>query len=408
MPKVKILYIEQNIDGTIGGSYYSLLYLVKGLDKTRYDPLVGFYAQNTLLSDFQKAGIKTILFKRRKPINILTFKNIRKHKIIYYVLKPINLLINMFHTLILPGIYNGMYLRNNRINIVHLNNSILSGHEWMLGAKIARIACLTHQRGINNSYPLFARYFGKRLNAVICISKAVKENIEKKVVGINNCALIYNGLNPMELVAKNEKEVILNRYKIEKGNPIIGIVGNIREWKGQEIVLKALTNLVIEFPDIKCFIVGETTEDDRDYYENLKKLIYINRIQDNVIFAGYIKEIGDILNVLDVIIHASIRPEPFGRVILESMALKKPVIATNIGGPKEIVLDEITGFLTPPGDVEELSKKTSFLLRNREISAKMGKMGYERLTNSFQIEENVNRTQEIYRKITKNMSDEQH
>jgi glycosyltransferase involved in cell wall biosynthesis len=131
----------------------------------------------------------------------------------------------------------------------------------------------------------------------------------------------------------------------------------------------------------------------------MRALVSSLGLQNHVIFAGYHRNVPDILMMADVVVHASTRPEPFGRVILEAMACRKPVIGSRAGGVPEIIEDGCTGLMFPPGDHEALSAAILHLLTDRERAARMGEAGYRRLIDRFHVTRNVAATEQVYDRI---------
>jgi len=387
----KILYCENNVDGTVGGSYYSLLFLVKGLDKKKYEPTVIFYKDNEVIPEFRSLGIETHIFNKPNPVIF------RKH-----VFSPFQKLINFLKRLIIPALKYSFYLKQNNIHLVHLNNSLLYNHDWMLAAKLARIKCITHERGINQRYSFFSKFFGRRLSKVICISEAVKSNMIQKGVELPNLDVIYNGLNPIEITVKINKTELLKMHGIDRKGPVIGIIGNIKEWKGQDVVIRAIKFIKEKFPFVKCFIVGQASVEDKYYEAKLIKLMSSLELSKNVIFTGYKKNVADYINIMDIVIHASVLPEPFGRVLLEAMAMKKPVIGSRDGAVPEIIDNGKTGFTFTPGDAQELAHYLEILLSHQEKASRFGELGYARLINKFHILKNIESTQDLYQSILDN------
>ena len=126
---------------------------------------------------------------------------------------------------------------------------------------------------------------------------------------------------------------------------------------------------------------------DRKYLKDIKKEIGDNGLDENIILTGYRSDIANLINAIDVLIHSSIKPEPFGRVIIEGMCLEKPVIATDIGGPREIIKNGVSGILVPPGDAVVLSSKIAYLLNNPEISREIGVKALMRVKKKFGLEQ---------------------
>ena len=152
-------------------------------------------------------------------------------------------------------------------------------------------------------------------------------------------------------------------------------------------------------PNIKCLFIGGVSKDDREYYQRLQEIAQGDGLTDQVVFTGERRDIPDLINSLSILIHASVSPEPFGRVLLEGMALQKPVISTNIGAGREIVEDGKTGLLVTPGDPEKLSDAIVRLLKDPQMAAKMGKAGRARLDDHFHLKTNVKQTEKLYDRV---------
>lgn len=402
MTKKRILYCESNTDGTIGGSFYSLLFLVDGLDKNRFDPLVIFYSENSLIPTYRDAGIDTRVLPKPRPYQFA--HAISKHglpgRLVGKLLAPLQKMMNLLRFLIMPVINKFFYLRKNRIDLVHLNNSIIRNNDWMIAAKLAGIKCITHERGINDSYPRLARWLAPRLDAVICISHAVANNMTRCGIPADNLHIIYNGLDPDVIQITADDHALRAEYHINPNDPIIGIIGNIKEWKGQKSVVLATALVKERFPDVRCFLVGDTAEADIYYKEEIKKLINEHNLEKNIIFTGYQSNVANYINLMDIVIHASVEPEPFGRVLIEAMALKKPLIGARAGAVPEIIVENVTGLTFTPDNSSELASCTMQLLDEPDKATQMGKLGYQRLVQEFHIRANVQRTMEVYDSLT--------
>lgn len=265
--------------------------------------------------------------------------------------------------------------------------------EGILAAKVAGIACIVHQRGFLEVYRL-PRLLSGYVDALICNSDAVKESCEREGLPIKQVVRVYNGID----LSQAQPNVPVNQMRHALGfhnaSPVVGIVGTVQRWKGQREVILAVDKLRELFPDIHCLIAGGVY--DPIYGAEIKELTETLGLERNVHFLGHRKDIVDLMNAMDIIIHASIDPEPFGKVLIEAMALGKPLIATRAGGPLEIVEDHVTGLLVPPGDVDAMAKAVSLLLRNRALAAKMGQAGRQRVEKLFELRKTVQSIEQIY------------
>jgi glycosyltransferase involved in cell wall biosynthesis len=149
--------------------------------------------------------------------------------------------------------------------------------------------------------------------------------------------------------------------------PIIGIVGRLQRWKGIHVLVEAMPKVLQKYPDAHCLVVGGKHNLEPDYEDFVKDKITALKLQDKVILAGLQSNVPDWMQAMDVFVHASDN-EPFGIVIIEAMALGKPVIAGNGGGPTEIITDGKNGLLTPYGDANALADAILRYLNDQEFA----------------------------------------
>ncbi|MEH1835931.1 MAG: glycosyltransferase family 4 protein [Nostoc sp.] len=153
--------------------------------------------------------------------------------------------------------------------------------------------------------------------------------------------------------------------------PLIGIVGRLQRWKGMHVLVQAMPKILQKYPDAHCVVVGGKHDLEPDYQDFLKAEIATLGLKEQVIMAGLQRNIPEWVQAMDVFVHASDK-EPFGIVIIEAMALGKPVIAGNAGGPTEIITDGMNGLLTPYGDAEKLAIAILRYLDEQEFAQSAG------------------------------------
>lgn len=391
--KKKILFIEQNTDGTIGGSHYCLLYLIDGLDKTKFEPIVLFYENHNLIPDFEIKSMVHIHNYRKYNKN----KNKLKRK-------AINIIVHLKHFM------NALYwISRQKINLIHLNNSILGGYDlWLPISLILHIPCISHERGFNSFSKLkgIEKYLLNKYSAVISVSDVIRENLKKCGISYHKLLTVHDGIDPDLYRSKvsRRKDEVKRDLNINSKALIIGMIGNIRLIKGQKYLLDVLKILEEKYDDFVCIMVGgmsKSTEKDNDFGSYLIDLINEYGMRDKINLTGYRSDIPDIINIFDVQVNASIIPDAFPHVILEGMSLGKAIVATNLGGAKESIKNGVTGFIVPHDNEREFANKLLLLLNNKELREQMGKAAKERI-NEFHIKKNIENTQLIYSKIITN------
>lgn len=389
--KARVLLVELNTDGTIGGSYFSMLYLAINLDRDRFEPIVYFSQPNGLMSKFQQANVAVHALTPRVPAktNRALFRPFVR--LGNFIAAKANLVRSVFR-------YRKI-LKSHKINLLHLNNSVEDGYAWLIAAKIIGIRCITHQRGFIRNSSSVSRWWARRFDAVICISDSVHENLERLGFGGQFVVRVHNGLDPNAIKVSVTSAAIRAELGIDRSQRVIGMVGNIQRWKGQDIVIRAISQLAAACPDLVCILVGAvspTVPEDIVFGAELRSAISRLGLEKRVLMVGYRSNVADYINVCDILIHASVTPEPFGRVLLEAMAQSKPVIACKAGGASEIIVHGQTGMLYEPGDSDELARCIASLYADTVLCKALGVAGYSRLEADFSIEQNVRATMSIY------------
>ncbi|MDB9466819.1 glycosyltransferase family 4 protein [Dolichospermum circinale] len=153
--------------------------------------------------------------------------------------------------------------------------------------------------------------------------------------------------------------------------PLIGIVGRLQRWKGMHVLVAAMPKVLAKYPDAHCVVVGGKHDLEPDYQEFLNQQITDLKLGDRVIMAGLQRNVPEWVQAMDVFVHASDQ-EPFGIVIIEAMALGKPVIAGNAGGPTEIITDGVNGLLTAYDDAQALTEAILRYLDDQEFAQSAG------------------------------------
>lgn len=254
-------------------------------------------------------------------------------------------------------------------DIVH-TNSLKSGYYGSVAARLARVPVIWHLRDrIADDYlPRAAVRLTHALlrvlpDLVVCNSA---ETLRTAGAHVRAGAIVGS---PVVHDPYTRREPSLT----PRGSNIIGMVGRLAEWKGQHVFLQALAELHREFPDVRGRIVGSAMFGEDAYGQRLRHLVDELDLQGVVTFTGFVDRVEDELAELDVLVHASVVPEPFGQVVVEGMAAGLPVVATNAGGPAEVITDETDGLLVPPGDVPALVAALRRLVVGRELRATLGR-----------------------------------
>ncbi|HMF57524.1 MAG TPA: glycosyltransferase family 4 protein [Pyrinomonadaceae bacterium] len=290
------------------------------------------------------------------------------------------------------------FIREHKIEIVHAHLA----RDYPLAAfavrkiKDARLVLTRHlERPLNNLH-VFAL---KRVSRIIAVSKAVERALQaQKIFPPDRIRHVANGID----VEKFERAgQAIDREAIRLGLPsharfLIGIIGELREHKGQEDFLRAAHLIASQMEDVDFLIIGEDGAPDKQYGAHLHRLVEEIGLERRVHFMGWRKDVPQLLHALDLFISSS-RVEPFGLVMVEAMACGLAVVATATGGAQEIIADGETGRLVPIGDVEALAKVASALLADSYERKRLGQQARTRARERFSLARMVTATEQIYR-----------
>ena len=299
----------------------------------------------------------------------------------------------------------------NNISIVHAR-SRAPAWSCLLAAKITGRKFVTTFHGTYNFNSKIKKFYNSvmvRSDLIIAgsnfIFSHIKENYTKYLDAKKKLLVIFRGINvdyfdPTTKLDSDEKK-LLNEWQIEKDKKIILLPGRLTGWKGQEVFIEAvnLVNIELGYEAFYAVILG--SDQGRDLYK--KKLIRLteqHRLINQVKFIDHCKDMALAYKVSDFVVSASIEPEAFGRVAVEAQSMEKPIIASNIGGSNETVIDGKTGFLFESNNPKSLSKKILKVLSMDEASLQsIGKEGRKNIIQKFNVEKMCFSTYSEYKRI---------
>jgi glycosyltransferase involved in cell wall biosynthesis len=390
----RILFVEQNRDGTVGGSHHSLLLLVQHLDRSLFEPVVVFYERHALIQEFERVA-PVVVFSAPAPVRIRRGNGAGLSDPVGLAALGLQKLVNLSREVAASVRRMTWAIGVFRPDLIHLNNCVLIGQDWLFAARVSGARCVVHQRG-------FATPTGsiRAFDKVICISRDVQISLAKAVPELGRRSVqIYNGIDVdgyTRQARASDAAAVRREFGVESGEVLIGLVGNLHVWKGQDVLIEALPR--IQSRAWRAVLVGAVPvdSDGRAFHQRLQERVCGLGLEGRVIFTGYRSDVPSIVNALDVLVHTSVTPEPMGRVILEGMALGKPVVATDHGGPREIIEAGRSGFLVAPGDPVRLAESLDQLIASPELRARVGREAIARVSTHFSVAEYARRVQEVY------------
>ena len=334
------------------------------------------------------------------------FINKDKVKLIKLPVQSKNPLLILFNTAALIAI-----ILFYKINIVHAR-SRAPAWSCLLATKLTGRKFVTTFHGTYNFKSNIKKLYNSvmvRSHLVIAGSNFIFSHIKSNYSEFLNIKkkflVIFRGINvdyfDSSTKLDEEEKKLKNEWEIAENKKIILLPGRLTSWKGQELFLEAinLVNIQLGYEAFYAIILGN--DQGRDLYK--KKLIRLSeqyRMTNQLKFIEHSKDMALAYKISDIIISASIEPEAFGRVAVEAQSMEKVIIASDIGGSTETVIDQKTGFLFKSGDAKSLSEKIMHVLNLDEISLKtIGIEGRKNVVNRFNVEKMCFSTYSEYKKL---------
>jgi len=386
-----ILYANPTAD--LYGASQSLLDLIAHLDRRLYHAIVLLPSDGPLVSLLQAHDATIVIEPNLAVVRRGTVKSRSFFR---------------FATSLLPSIWKcANYIRRYRVAVVHTNTAVVITPA--IAARICGVPHVWHVRETFNEFPhLWAAY--SRLivwlsSRVVCNSTAVRKQFGKVLDShARRISIVFNGLDVVQFDrAIQRREAVLERFA-PNNESLIACIGRINSWKGQEILIASYSLIKDKIPPTKLLIVGDTYPGNEAYLHALRTLVHELGLEVDVVFTGFIEDVPSLLSACALFVLPSTNPEPFGRVILEAMAMRVPVIATNAGGPLDIIQDGISGILVPPGDKRALADAIRHVMTGPpERSESLRDAARERVIRCFSAESTTAAIQALYQGLlTKN------
>ena len=346
-----------------GGGQRSLFYLVRGLNKNIFNPIVVCPEEGELVNKLKETGIETL---------VMPFKRLRQMSA-GFVLRLLRL------------------FKDRDISIVHTDATTETFYAG-IAARLLGVPLIWHIRVSSGS--IMDRMLSLLSTRLILVAKALESRFP--YLPANKLIPIVNGISVEEFDAFPRTD-IRKETGTDKDSVIIGCIGRIEAMKGQEYLVRAIERVEKERRDFRVMLIGEA---DEAYYKNMVNLMGSLKVKMFFSYLGYRTDTAGIIKGLDILVSASFG-EGLSRVILEAMAAGKPVIATDAGGAREAIIDGLNGCIIPTRDYNALADAILKLLNSPEKRKEMGTQGRRRVEQRFSLTNNIKRTEQLYLEILK-------
>lgn len=383
----RILYIEDA--PAVGGSAICLEELVRGLDRSRFEPFVLFAYDLAARTGLEPADIPnaTAAAIRGRPepvppeeieIRVSPFRR----KGFYRLLRSIK-----FYLLVEKERAGWLaeWIARERFDLVHANNSLTANLAAIVAASRAGVPVVSHQRGYSRP-TAFQRFAARNVDRYLCVSRSVADHCAAQGLPADRILPVYDGIDVASL---------LPRSRAARDRVLIGWAGRLVSWKGASVFIEAAETILARRSDADFVIAGAGPE-----LAGLRKRIERSALLRNrVRLAGFRSDVRELIADCDIFVNTSVEPEPLGHSALEAMALGVPVVASACGGLAEVVAHETSGFLFEPGDGRSLADALTKLLGDGDMRLRFGIEGRRRAERIFSLDRHVKTIEAVYDEV---------
>lgn len=361
--------------GHIGGAEISIISLVKHLDRDSFHPIIVCYEDGPFVDKVRSSGVEIHQFQRKS-----VFSNI---SIIFRLIQLI---------------------RKNEINLVHVNSfDIRAG----LAAYFTTTPLIGHLRVIF-PFTWIDYLFVTLATGVISVSNTAADMFLKKYPSAKGkFSIIPNAVvQPLTLPDSGLRK----EFSIPDDSVLIGVVGRIDSWKGYEYFIQAIPNVLKKYPNTFFCVIGGVSVgyvEGEQYLQYLKELKIKLNLNEQLFFTGFRDNILSVIRELNILVIPSVEivknnqisTEGFGRVAVEAMMVKTPVIASRVGGLPEIIDNEINGLLISQKSPEAISESIIKILDDPDTTETMVNNAYQKYLDHYTIDRHVTNIQNFYKSL---------
>jgi glycosyltransferase involved in cell wall biosynthesis len=369
---IKIIFV---ITGTgVGGAEKMLYYTIKGLNPARYTArLCSLKKKGEVACRLEEQGLEVYSLNMRDEANLAGWLD---------SLRALVLLVRYFIRERPAVVHSFLF----RANILARIAGYLTGVPVIISSVRVMGGEMKWQHFIDRVTAFMADHF-------VAVSNGVKEHLMRNAhLPERTVSTIYNGV-VVGNSAGFDLSALMNQIGLNADERILMTAGRLHRQKGYDLLLEALSVVQKSFSGVKLLILGEGEEE-----KSLKKLAHSLEISEKVLFLGLRSDVDRLLQCCEMFVLTS-RWEGFPNVLLEAMAAGKPVVATAVGGVRELVVDKVTGILVPPQDETALADAIMLLLSDKERALAMGAAGRERVLQRFGMDAMLSKTEALYHKL---------
>ena len=367
---INVLFIHSSSE--LYGSDRSLLNIVKNINKNKFKVFVLLPCDGPLAVEMKKLKYVQV---ENYEVAVLRRKNLSFHGGIQYLKE--------FHESVK---FITHFIEMHNIDIVDTNTAVV--FPGAVAAKKEKIKSVWHIREIienNIENKVISFMMNRYADLIVANSKSTGKALN---VSQNKVRVVYNAVDES-----------YNNGLIKHDGFVVGMAGRINRWKGQKLFVDAAEIVHKTKPEVKFLIAGDVYKGEDFLKEDLIHYIDKKMLNGVVSLLGQVNDMPSFYKGLDIFVLPSIQPEPFGLVVIEAMEYGIPVVATNHGGPVEIIDDGFNGYLVDYKNAEEMAERILFLARNEGVRKKVGNNGKREKRDKFSVESMTHEVENAFSEV---------
>lgn len=389
----RVLYLSPT--GQLGGAEHSLLDLAGGLDRGRHEPHLLCLGDGPLLAAAARRGIAGETVRAPAVFVRASLRGARSGAVpmLGGVLRAAPTFVAVRAA-----------ARRAGASLVHSNGT--KTHLLSIPLALGSRPVVWHVRDLlreGHRERLLVRIANRSVSAVIANSSAVAARLRWLGVRAGLVHAIPNGIDLARFAPHGPRADLRSAFGWPPATRLVGMVGVLARWKGQEVFLRAAEQIAARAPDVRFVVVGAeiyATQGHGDFAPRLRRLTGELELQRVLGFTGHRDDVPEIMRGLDVVVHASVEPEPFGRVIAEAMACERPIVWARGGGADEVVGSTgLTALGVTGGDPGSLVAAIERALAEPEAARRWAAEGRRRVGECFDVRDHVARVQDLYARL---------
>jgi len=398
-PPVGILLLESGTGP--GGSVNFIRDFVLHVDHSRAHVIAGLYFPNPskTLEELRTRGFPVVFFQSTRPIARKTsagvsslfdtsLKSLRK-------LRTAARILSQLIRIQLPLTWKvWRFIHRESIDVVVLNQDVHFHVPGVLAAKLAGRPCICRKAGGIGEARRLKRFLNPWVDLFVSISVAT-ETDQRNTPGTRKLINIYEGLDLQRFASLPPKEIMRESLGIPGRKKVVAAITRIEVGKGLPEFIRMSAAVLRRYPDVVFLIVGDEGLDGGTLTRELRDLVHSLDLDEHVIFTGWRDDIPAVMKCVDIFVHCPTTfIEGLARTCLETMAVGIPAVVSENGGMPDAVLDGITGFVVPPGDIEDMAESVVTLLENEARCREFGERARMRVEQVFDGAHNTRKLQE--------------